>query len=46
MNLFKRRIGAYRMARAFGRGRLVSAWLQLRMWATGSTGRYRIRLHP
>lgn len=46
MNLFKRNTGAYRVARVFGRGRLVSAWLQLRMWATGSTGRYRIRPPP
>jgi hypothetical protein len=34
---------AYRRAREFGRGRLFSAWLQVRFWLTGRTGKYRIR---
>jgi hypothetical protein len=33
---------AYSCARGFGRGRLFSAWLQLRFWFTGRTGEYRI----
>lgn len=41
---FSRR--AYWNARAFGRGRLFSAWLQLRFWITGRTGPYRIWLQP
>lgn len=34
---------AYHRAREFGRGRLFSAWLQVRFWLTGRTGAYRIR---
>lgn len=33
----------YRVARQFGRSRIVAAWLALRYVLTGRTGRYRIK---
>lgn len=39
-------MSAYSVARGFGRGRIVAAWLQVRFWLTGRTGRYKIAASP